>query len=457
MGSSVKISVGITNLRPMWVVATILLVGALVMLVGGILMQLIYHVFLAPLWVGVFAGILLSIPLEIWDFSNPDVIIRAITLKDRLLMVCFGLVIGVGAILLYALNLFVPVLHWGIKSFFVPGIVVGGLLFGIGTAIAGYFPGTIWIALGQGRRDAVYAVIGGLLGALTWSLIFGQARYFLWDTLNFGPITWPTVFGLTSKLDEFLVAIVFGALMISMWLFVPRRQGGRACVLHLTGKTKEVTPLEDEISEFKEDYPKIPDYVIESVSVQQPRSSRIIFALAFDFALVAVAVIVLRQIFGESTTYAWIWSQILYFFNPHWAASLPYFQLFGGLKIVNGVPVDKPFSEIGWEPFSDLGTFLGGLISSVFITRRFMAFKQWTPHIWRSRFGNTPGLRALASFIGAYLVLFGARMANGCASGHILSGNLQMAVSSFVFFMAVLVGAMITAYIVYGLKPWTAK
>jgi len=30
---------------------------------------------------------------------------------------------------------------------------------------------------------------------------------------------------------------------------------------------------------------KIPDYVIESVSVQQPRSSRIIFALAFDFAL----------------------------------------------------------------------------------------------------------------------------------------------------------------------------
>ncbi len=150
-------------------------------------------------------------------------------------------------------------------------------------------------------------------------------------------------------------------------------------------------------------------------------------------------------------------SQILYFFNPHWAASLPYFQLFGGLKIVNGVPIDKPFSEIGWEPFSDLGTFLGGLISSVFITRRFMAFKQWTPHIWRSRFGNTPGLRALASFIGAYLVLFGARMANGCASGHILSGNLQMAVSSFVFFMAVLVGAMITAYIVYGLKPWTAK
>ena len=123
---------------------------------------------------------------------------------------------------------------------------------------------------------------------------------------------------------------------------------------------------------------------------------------------------------------------------------------------MNGVPVNKPFSEIGWEPLSDLGTFLGGLISSVFITRRFMGFRQWTPHIWTNRFG-TGKLRPLASFVGAFLVLFGARMANGCASGHILSGNLQMAVSSFAFFMAVLAGAIVTAYLVYGLRPWTAN
>ncbi len=299
-------------MRPMWIVASILLVGgALIMLVGGVAMQALLHIYTAPLWVGVFAGILLSIPLEIWDFppNPPDVIIRAITLKDRLLMVCFGLVIGVGAILLYGLNLFVPMLHWGIKAFFVPGVVIGGLIFGVGVAVAGYFPGTIWIALGQGgRRDAVYAVIGGgLLGALAWSLIFGPAKPFFWETLNFGPITWPTLFGLTSKFDEFMVAIVFGLLMISMWLFVPRRQGGKACVLHLTGRSNESMALDDEIKEFKQDYKKIPDYVIEAVSVQQPSSSRVIFALAFDFALVAVAVIVLRQIFGESTTYSWIW------------------------------------------------------------------------------------------------------------------------------------------------------
>ncbi|MGC8689813.1 MAG: YeeE/YedE thiosulfate transporter family protein, partial [Thermoplasmata archaeon] len=33
-----------------------------------------------------------------------------------------------------------------------------------------------------------------------------------------------------------------------------------------------------------------------------------------------------------------------------------------------------------------------------------------------------PQTEALGSFVGGFLVLFGARMANGCASGHILSG-----------------------------------
>jgi uncharacterized membrane protein YedE/YeeE len=81
-------------------------------------------------------------------------------------MVCFGFAIGPGALLLYGLYLIPGTApHFGIKDFFVPGIVVGGLIFGIGVGLSGYFPGLIWISLGQGRRDAIYAVIGSLLGA----------------------------------------------------------------------------------------------------------------------------------------------------------------------------------------------------------------------------------------------------------------------------------------------------
>ncbi|QXJ28744.1 hypothetical protein J5U23_01613 [Saccharolobus shibatae B12] len=49
-------------------------------------------------------------------------------------------------------------------------------------------------------------------------------------------------------------------------------------------------------------------------------------------------------------------------------------------------------------------------------------------------------------------MLFGARMANGRASGHILSGNLQMEISSFAFLIAVMLGAWITLSLVLRLR-----
>jgi hypothetical protein len=163
--------------------------------------------------------------------------------------------------------------------------------------------------------------------------------------------------------------------------------------------------------------------------------------LGLAFTITAVAVIILHQIFGESTTFSWIGAQLSYLVNPTWAASNAYFQLFGGLHIVNGVAVNLPFSEIGWEPFTDLSSFLGGLIAATLISRRYMGFKPQVPKIW-SRSHN-PKYRPIGAFVGAFMVLFGARMANGCASGHILSGDIQMAVSSFVFMIFVLIGAWI--------------
>ena len=46
-------------------------------------------------------------------------------------------------------------------------------------------------------------------------------------------------------------------------------------------------------------------------------------------------------------------------------------------------------------------------------------------------------------------MLLGARMADGCASGHILSGDLQMAVSSLEFFIFVVIFLLLVAHIIY--------
>jgi uncharacterized membrane protein YedE/YeeE len=93
---------------------------------------------------------------------------------------------------------------------------------------------------------------------------------------------------------------------------------------------------------------------------------------------------------------------------------------------------------------------LGAFLSAVFVTRRFQAFNKWMPKTWVIRFGDSEIKRAFGAFIGTYLVLFGARMAGGCASGHILSGDLQMAVSSIEFFIAVMVSMLISGKLLYG-------
>lgn len=48
----------------------------------------------------------------------------------------------------------------------------------------------------------------------------------------------------------------------------------------------------------------------------------------------------------------------------------------------------------------------------------------------------------LISFLGGFMLLYGARMADGCTSGHMMSGMMQGAVSGYIFAAAVFVVAI---------------
>lgn len=49
------------------------------------------------------------------------------------------------------------------------------------------------------------------------------------------------------------------------------------------------------------------------------------------------------------------------------------------------------------------------------------------------------------SFIGGFLILFGARMADGCTSGHMMSGMMQGSISGYIFAASVFIVAIPTA------------
>ncbi len=72
------------------------------------------------------------------------------------------------------------------------------------------------------------------------------------------------------------------------------------------------------------------------------------------------------------------------------------------------------------------------------------------PALWRARFGDSRLARHLAAVAGGALVMFGARLAGGCTSGHGITGTMQFAVSSWVTLGAIFVGGMAAARLVYG-------
>ena len=65
--------------------------------------------------------------------------------------------------------------------------IILGIAFGF--AIVGYCPGTSIVAAGRGRKDAIFFILGGLLGAFFYMLIFGLLN----DTALFNPIAGGTV------------------------------------------------------------------------------------------------------------------------------------------------------------------------------------------------------------------------------------------------------------------------
>ena len=55
------------------------------------------------------------------------------------------------------------------------------------------------------------------------------------------------------------------------------------------------------------------------------------------------------------------------------------------------------------------------------------------PAVWRANFGDQKWKRYLASLGAGFVVLYGARLAGGCTSGHMMSGMMQTAVSGYIF------------------------
>jgi uncharacterized membrane protein YedE/YeeE len=102
--------------------------------------------------------------------------------------------------------------------------------------------------------------------------------------------------------------------------------------------------------------------------------------------------------------------------------------------------------QIGWTWMLVVG-LVGGAFVSAATSGDFRL--EWIPALWEDKFGHSPIIRWAVAFSGGVVLGIGARWADGCTSGHGISGTLQLIVSSWIAVICFFIGGVVIANIIY--------
>lgn len=175
----------------------------------------------------IFFGALFGFVLQKVGATNSDNIIGMLRLQNFHLMKAIFFSIGVSSFGLFALiglNI-LDLGHLSVKASYI-GVIVGGVIFGVGWAMASFCPGTGIAALGTGSKKAIFYVLGGLVGALIFMLVYaGLENSFLFNEIG-GKVT----LAKTDKYQSVLLSIppivltgIISLVFVSIAFFLPSK------------------------------------------------------------------------------------------------------------------------------------------------------------------------------------------------------------------------------------------
>src|SRR4030042_6786553 len=163
---------------------------------------------------GLITGILFGFLLQKARVLRYDKQLGALRLIDMTIvkfMLSTVLVAMVGTYLLKDLGL----VKLSIKPTILGSVILGGLIFGIGWGFLGYCPGTSAGALGEGRHDAIWGILGMLGGAALYAEGYPTMEKTVLTWGNHGQITFPQILGVNHWIV--IAIIVIGGLLLFRW------------------------------------------------------------------------------------------------------------------------------------------------------------------------------------------------------------------------------------------------
>lgn len=144
---------------------------------------------------GLLTGIAFGFLLQKGRVLRYDKQLGALRLRDMTIIkfMLSSILVGmVGVYLLVDLDM----ARLSIKTTVLGGNIIGGLIFGLGWGLLGYCPGTSAGALGEGRWDAVWGILGMICGAALYAESFPLMKTTVLTWGDLGKLTIPGIFGI---------------------------------------------------------------------------------------------------------------------------------------------------------------------------------------------------------------------------------------------------------------------
>lgn len=272
-----------------------------------------------------------------------------------------------------------------VKPLYTIGTPLGGLIFGVGMAILGYCPGTLPISLGQGSIDALIGIVGGLVGGLLYTISYPAILQIMGS--NLGQISLLSLMGNRFCTGYFIVVFLISMVMI------------------------------------------LGAFILHKLDVKKGIASKRWIVTGIGLAVLNVFLFYqgwMNKPMGASSSYPYV------------------------ADCLTGLTSESYFSSVvnsgSWQVWFLLGAFLAGVASLMGKKNIKLALIH---SFWKEYKGTSIAKRVIWAFIGGVLLIFGARMADGCTSGHIISGGMQVAISSYVFAIFTFIGFLSTGHFFY--------
>ncbi len=177
---------------------------------------------------GILMGFVFGFALEKSRVFEPGMIVGQMQLRNFIMLKMFLTAVATGAVVLAVLNGF-GFVKLAPKAALYYADVAGGLILGVGIAVAGACPGTVLAQIGAGYRDAIFTLAGGLSGAVAYS----YAEPSLKDTVlatNSGKLIFSDLLGIAYWQGSLVFAAILVILLILLERWRPwRRDLGQDC------------------------------------------------------------------------------------------------------------------------------------------------------------------------------------------------------------------------------------